>query len=163
VRRRLSDYTLPLQGVDWQAGFSPWADILPERSQLMFVSRFADAFLLAPNGAALMLDVNFGRLLRLAEDRERFADLIDGHGPDWLMIPLVEECLAAGRRLLPGQCYAFTEPPLFGGAYRAENVHVAEIGAQLAFLGDLYAQTQARAAVDRPARRFFIDEERGER
>jgi hypothetical protein len=154
---------LPLESADWLAGFAPWADILPERSDLLFVSRFADAFLIAPDGAALMLDVNFGRVLRLADDREHLADLIDAHGPDWLMIPLVEECLAAGRRLLPGQCYAFTKPPLFGGAYKPENVHVAEIGAQLAFLGGLFAQTQARGAADRPARRFFIDEEQGER
>ncbi|MBI1188471.1 MAG: DUF1851 domain-containing protein [Alphaproteobacteria bacterium] len=159
----LADYTLALHGVDWQAAFAPWAEILPERTDLMLVSRFGDAFLIAPDAAILMLDVNFGRVLRLAEDREHFADLIDAHGVDWLMIPLVDECLAAGRRLLPGQCYAFTRPPLFGGAYRAENVHVAEIGAQLAFLGDLFAQTQARAAADRPARRLFIDEEQGER
>jgi len=146
VRKSLHDYIIATDGLDWQRAYEPWADILPERFHLLLVSRFGDAFIIAEDGGVGMLDVNFGRTIQLAEDREHFADLIDSHGPDWLMIPLVDECLAAGRRLLPGQCYAFTRPPLLGGAYRPENVHAAEVEAHLAFLGDLFHETQARQA-----------------
>lgn len=139
---KLADYTLPLDGVDWQAIFAPFAPILPERFQLMFVSRFADAFMLAPDESVWILDVNLGAVSRLADDREHFADQIDANHAAWLMTPLVDACAAAGRGLMPRQCYAFTEPVLHGGAYRVENVHVAEIEQALDELGALFRRTR---------------------
>jgi hypothetical protein len=43
------------------------------------------------------------------------------------MIPLVDQLVAAGRRLEPGQCYGFRELPVLGGAYTPENTQIMSI------------------------------------
>ena len=71
-----------------------------------------------------LLDIGAGTFKRVAEGREEFADLADvpKNGNDWLMIPLVDQCVAAGIRLGPRQCYGFKIPPLLGGEYAVHNV-----------------------------------------
>jgi hypothetical protein len=60
----------------------------------------------------------------------------------WQLRPLVEKCLAGGKRLGPGMCYAFTTLPLLGGKYEPENVWISSTEEWMAFTGDIYLQTK---------------------
>jgi hypothetical protein len=68
-----------------------------------------------------MLDVGTGVVERIADSRDHFATLIDLDDNNWLMIPLVDQCVAAG--LSPGnnQCYGYKVPPILGGQYTIEG------------------------------------------
>jgi Domain of unknown function (DUF1851) len=64
---------------------------------------------------------------RLADSRDDFATRIDvgDNANNWLMIPLVDQCVAAGLTLSQDQCYGYKIPPIevgqCGGRYAVEN------------------------------------------
>jgi hypothetical protein len=89
-----------------------------------------------------MLDVGTGALTRLADNRDDFCSKIDegDNANNWLMIPLVDQLVAAGIHLLPGQCYGFTIPPVIGGDYTVENSTVLAISTYLPTAGYIHNQ-----------------------
>ena len=62
-----------------------------------------------------------------------------GSRPDWLMIPLVDELVAAGITLEPGQCYTYRVLPIVDGDYSVENTTVVEIDRHLTEIGSIQA------------------------
>ena len=96
-------YLLDQNGIDWPRAFSTWSWLLPPEFTLWLVNRFGDAFLVLPDGTIHMLDVGGGTLTKVAENRDDFCNKIDesDNANDWLMIPLVDELVAAGLRLQP--------------------------------------------------------------
>jgi hypothetical protein len=121
-----------------------WSEILPETFTMWLVNRFGDAFIIAEDGSVHHLDVAVGTLHRVADTRDQFAVLIDvsQNANNWLMIPLVDQCVKLGMLLQRGQCYGFKIPPLFGGAYEPGNVAPVDLAQNLAFLADIWSQTK---------------------
>lgn len=119
----LNNYLLDQTGLEWSTTLSPWAWLLPAEVTVWFANRFADLFLVLQDGTVHLLDVGGGALERVAESRDDFHDLIDqdDNADLWLMIPLVDQLVAAGVLLAPGQCYGFKTPPVLGGEYTVEN------------------------------------------
>lgn len=78
-----------------------------------------------------------GRLQRVAQSRDEFCAKIDepGVADDWLMIPIVDQLVASGAVLGPGQCYSFRQLPVLGGAYSADNRMVFPIREHFGALG----------------------------
>jgi hypothetical protein len=70
-----------------------------------------------------MLDVGNGSLEKVAESSPDFWRKINEaeSANNWLMIPLVDQLVAAGNVLEPGRCYSFIIPPVLGGEYTVEN------------------------------------------
>lgn len=60
----------------------------------------------------------------------------------WQLRALADKCLASGKRLSAGYCYAFTTLPLFGGPYEPDNVWVCCTQEWISFTGDIYLQTK---------------------
>ena len=73
-----------------------------------------------------------------------FADQIDlgDNANNWLMIPLVDRCVAADIRLGPNQCYGFKIPPMLGGEYTVENVYPTDLSVNYSFIADIWRQTK---------------------
>ena len=82
-----------------------------------------------------MLDVGAGAVERIAENRDHFADRIDvgDNANNWLMIPLVDQCVAAGLTLTENQCYGFKIPPILGGQYSVENFEPTDLSVPYSF------------------------------
>lgn len=125
----IHDYTIDHRDVDWSTILRDWAWSLPERLTVWIMNRFGDLFLAFEDGSIQMLDVGAGTLEKLAENREEFCDKIDveNNANNWLMIPLVDQLVAAGLTLKKGECYGFCISPVLGGGYTVENSFVLPI------------------------------------
>ena len=122
------------------------------------MNRFGDAFVVTEDGAVSMLDVGAGSFERLADNRDHFSELldVDNNANVWLMIPLIDECVAAGMTLAAHQCYGFKIPPVLGGKYQIDvfpasqlrnkyqidNVEPTDLAVHYGLLADIYRQTK---------------------
>lgn len=140
----INDYLISQAGKDWRALLSGWSEVLPKSFTLWMVNRFGDLFVVLDDGSVHMLDVGVGSLKRLANNRGHFASLIDvgDNAHNWLMIPLVNACVASGMALKSNQCYGYNIPPVLGGEYQVGNVSPVDIAVHYAFLADIYRQTK---------------------
>jgi hypothetical protein len=136
------DYLIDQSGIDWSRILSGWWWLVPREFTLWLVNRFADLFLVFPDGSVHMLDVGVGSIAKVAECRGEFSSKIDqdDNANQWLMIPLVDDMVAAGMHLRPGECYGFKQPPVLGGHYTVENIGVFSIADYLGAYGSIDEQ-----------------------
>lgn len=122
-------YLLPLGGVNWPQALSGWAFLLPPKFSLLMVNRFGDVFIVQTDESVHMLNLVTGTLDRLADNIKDFADLleVDVLRQNWLMTRQVDECIAAGMNLGPGQCYSYKVPPSLGGAIELDNIEITPV------------------------------------
>ena len=141
----INDYLIDRIGKDWATFLRDWMPPVPSSCTLWLVNRFGDAFVVSDeDGSVHMLDVGAGTLVRVADNRSHFADLLDAddNANNWLMIPLVDECRKAGMSLGPSQCYGFKIPPVLGGKYERANIEPTDLAVHYSFLADIYKQTK---------------------
>lgn len=108
------------------------------------MNRFGDLFLVTDEGSVHLFDVGGGTVTEVARDRDEFQDLIDrgDNANQWLMIPLVDELVAAGVVLKPGYCYGYRQPPVLGGGYTVENTVVIPIAEHYSFHATVHEQVR---------------------
>jgi hypothetical protein len=142
VASSIEDYLLPHDGIDWPKALAEWSWLLPAKFTLWLVNRFADLFLVLPDGSVHMLDVGVGTLSRLADSRDEFRSRLDegDNANQWFMIPLVDQLVAVGVKLQQGHCYAFKVPPVLGGQYTIDNVAPLPIWDYLGAYGSIHGQ-----------------------
>jgi hypothetical protein len=134
------DYLIDHAGFDWPQLLAGWARLLPSEFTVWLMNRFGDLFLVYPDGSVHLLDVGAGSVDRIADGRSDFLTRIDqdDNANQWLMIPLVDEAVAAGLRPGPGQCYGYKVPPVLGGEYTVENTSVLPIAEHYGFHAELH-------------------------
>ena len=140
----IQDYLIDQSGKDWSELLSGWTEALPPPFTVWLVNRFGDVFAVFEDGSVHMLDVGIGVIQRLADNRDDFATQIDAgnNANHWLMIPLVDQCVAAGLTLSDGQCYGYKIPPILGGKYVVENVSPTKLSVHYSLLADIWRQTK---------------------
>jgi hypothetical protein len=140
----LNDYLIAQAGRDWSLLLGGWGALLPENFDLWLVNRFGDLFIVPPDGSVHFLDVGGCAITRVAESRNQFATALDegDNANNWLMIPLVDACVAAGMRPGSQQCYGYKIPPVLGGAYVLGNVELTDLAVHYGLLADIHAQTK---------------------
>ena len=149
----IRDYLIDLEGKDWPALLGPWMKELPAAFELWFVSRFGDPFIVLDDGSVHLLDVGRGVLEKLADSREDFVARIDapGNAESWLLLPLVDRCVAAGMALGPQQCFGYRMPPMLGGEYAVENIEPTALERHYTLLGQVWEQVKDLPAGTRVA------------
>lgn len=115
---------------------------MPSEFRVWFFTRSGDLFIALPDASIHMLDVGAGKLQRVAQSRDDFLTKIDepGVADDWLMIPIVDQLIASGKALGPGQCYSFRVLPVLGGTYKPENRTILPIRDHLGGWGSIHRQ-----------------------
>jgi hypothetical protein len=143
-RMNIKDYLIDQSGKDWQELLGGWADLLPSVLTIWLVNRFGDVILVMDDGSVHLLDIGGGRLERIADSKDHFADQANTseNANNWLLMPLVDQCLRAGLVLDAGQCYGYKIPPLLGGEYAVENAVTIDLVQNYSFLADLWQQTK---------------------
>lgn len=136
------DYLIDQASLDWQPLLEEWHWLLPPEFTIWLLTRVGDLFIALPDGSVHMLDVGAGTLQQVATDRDEFCANADNPdvANDWLMISVVDELVAAGTVLGPGQCYSFRKLPVFGGSYRSENRMVFPIREHFGAWGSVHRQ-----------------------
>jgi hypothetical protein len=142
---KIDDYLIDPTGKNWSSLLAGWKSALPSTFTLWLVNRFGDLFVVFDDGSVHMLDVGLGVRRRLADNRDHFSKLLEvgDNANTWLMIPLVNACVAAGM-VLGGttQCYGYKVPPILGGPYNVGNVVPLDLTTHYAILSNLYRQTK---------------------
>uniref|UniRef100_Q01SI6 T6SS immunity protein Tdi1 C-terminal domain-containing protein n=1 Tax=Solibacter usitatus (strain Ellin6076) TaxID=234267 RepID=Q01SI6_SOLUE len=145
----IDDYLIDQSGRDWVAMLSGWSELLPTSLTVWLVNRFGDVVVVTDDESVHLLDIGVGIFRHLAGSRKRFAELmnIPKNANNWLAIPLVDRCVAAGLVLGAGQCYGYKDPPLMGGEYSVENVTTVDLAEYYAVLAGVWRQ--AKNAVEK--------------
>jgi hypothetical protein len=140
----VQDYLIEPSGRDWPELLSGWSASLPSSFTVWLVNRFGDIFAVFEDGSVHLLDVGIGAIRRVADSCDDFAVQIDAddNADDWLMINLVDQCVAAGITLGNDQCYGYKIPPNLGGKYSVENVEPTDLSVHYSLLADIYRQTK---------------------
>ncbi|EGF93159.1 hypothetical protein ABI_16000 [Asticcacaulis biprosthecium C19] len=140
----INDYLIDQAGKDWGDLLSGWRQALPGDFTLWMVNRFGDLILVFEDGTVHFLDVGMGQIGQIAESREHLFEVIDqgDNAANWLMMPLVDACRAAGMTLSPEQCYGYKTPPLLGGTYDLDNIELTDLSVHYALLADMWQQTK---------------------
>jgi hypothetical protein len=142
----IDEYLIDQSGRDWVAMLSGWSEILPASFTVWLVNRFGDVVAVLDDESVHLLDIGVGTFARVAGSRKRFAELmnIPKNANNWLAIPLVDRCAAAGLVLGPWQCYGYKIPPLLGGEYSAENVALVDLAENYGVLAEVWRRVRAR-------------------
>ena len=138
----LADYIIDHQSLDWATILVDWDWLLPEEFSVWLMNRYGDLFLIFDDGSVHLLDIGAATIERLAESREDFSFKIDedNNANDWLMIPLVDRLVEAGKTLQAGQCYSFVISPILGGEYSVENTAILSIGEHYSVYASIHQQ-----------------------
>ena len=127
---QVEDYLIDHQGFDWPVILADWVWLLPaDEFTIWLMNRYGDLLLVFEDDTVHMLDVGNGSLEKVAGSRDEFCRRID-EGDDanvWLMIPLVNSLVDAGKVLESGRCYSFIIPPVLGGEYTVENTATQQV------------------------------------
>ncbi len=113
--------------------------------QLLFVTRFGDAFLRrSSDGAILWLNVAEGQLVEVAPT---MAELdLKASDPDlfdrWFMPEVVLGQESLGIKPGRNQCFHLAVPPVFGGQLDPDNIELADIAVHFSIHGQLYQQVK---------------------
>jgi hypothetical protein len=78
----INDYLIEQSGIDWPVVLSGWSWLLPSKFTLWLVNRFADLFLVLPDGSIHVLDIGAGTLTRVADSRDDFPRSM-GYFEEW--------------------------------------------------------------------------------
>jgi hypothetical protein len=120
-------------------------------------SASGDVFYEAPDGTIHWLDTGQGTLARIAACRNEFLEAMRrDNGAEWLLSPLIDQLLEAGKVLLVGQCFAFRVLPILGGSYSAENMVPMSAAGWYGFSG--YAHGQIKDLPEGAQVSFKVDE-----
>lgn len=127
---------------DWPCLLADWRWVLPHGEPcVLLMSRCGDLFLEVDDGGIHMLDVGKGSLERVANSSSDFWRKINGaDSANWLMIPLVDKLVAAGKVLEPGRCYSFIIPPVLGGEYTVENTASLKVQEHFGVYASIHGQ-----------------------
>jgi hypothetical protein len=140
----INEYLITQTRQNWPDLLSNWREALPENFTLWMVNRCGDLFSVREDGSVHMLDVGAGQLKRLADSRENSCSLIDvgDNANIWLMIALVDDCVASGVIAGSNQCYGYRVPPTLGGEYHVSNIEPTDLSVHYSFLADVWRQTR---------------------
>lgn len=138
----VANYLIDHSGFVWADLLDDWKWLVPSTATVWLMNRFAELALVLEDGSVAYLETSAGALRNIARDREDFIVRIDenDNAHEWLMIPLVDRCMAAGMLLGANQCYGFKTAPTLGGQYDIANVELSDISVYLALMGQTHEQ-----------------------
>jgi len=136
----VNDYLIDHTGIDWKEMLSDWFWLLPNQFTPWLVNRFGDIFFVCSDDTVHLLDTGTGQATKVAENRNHFCELIDkeNNANEWLLIPLIDSLVEAGKKLIKNQCYSFITFPGLGGQYVPENVEVCDLSVHYSVSGQIF-------------------------
>jgi hypothetical protein len=117
------DLIVPLAGLDTTRLLEHWRWLVPESHRPLFATALGDLFLSDPDGRVLWLDVGTAKVRAVADNPDDFRRAAaDPENSDyWFGAVLVDRLRAAGKMLLPFECYSYITLPILGGKYTPDN------------------------------------------
>ena len=106
------------------------------------ISVIGDLFLVGKDGAVYWLQTNGGELTKAADNLQQFEQFLGDEKKvdNWFLPSLIEELIAAGKKLKENQVYSFKKMPVIGGDYSVDNIEPTNISVHFAFTGQISEQ-----------------------
>jgi len=138
------DYLLDHADWQWMELLRHWTWLVPPTFTVWLVNRFGDLVIQLDDGSIHHLDIGAGSLEQVADTRDEFCDRLNDpeEATFFLMIPLVDDLVSAGRFLGPGECYSFNVAPAFQGSYTPDNFVVRSIAEHYNIFGPQHLLTK---------------------
>jgi hypothetical protein len=110
---------------------------------LLFTA-FGDMFYEADKGGVYWLNTGTAEVERVADNVEAFNQLLrEDIADDWLLPPLVEALIEAGKECDDGECYSYVTLPVFAeGEYVVENFDPVPIREHCDITGSVLKQLE---------------------
>lgn len=146
----VDDYLIDQAGLNFEALFAQWQELLPDRCSVWLINKFGNMILVLDDGSVSCLDPGAGEVRRIAESQDEFCQFLDkdDNASDWLMISLVDALVASGMTLGKNECYGFRNlPPLLGGEYSVANSKPCSIYVHYSLLGQIAAHSRKHPGV----------------
>jgi hypothetical protein len=130
--------------LDYSRLLQDWRWLLVGSFRVVVGSKFGDWFVERPGGEVEMLDMQTGQLRQVACSRDEFYQLIRTREKqeEWLRSDLVVGLHERGLVPDPGQCYAFSVPPILGGRVDPQSVELMDLGVWVSFCGQIQEQVR---------------------
>ena len=121
-----------------------WSWLLPEHYQPILFTALGDMFFQVPSGDVHWLNTGTGEVTQVAANLSEFERHLETDlAVDWLLPDLIEQLVAAGKVLQPGQCYGFTILPIFReGTYTIDNLRPMSAKEHFVITGGLHKAIQ---------------------
>ncbi len=136
------DLLVALADIDFGRLLEHWRWLIPESSRPLFATALGDLFVIDPGGQVSWLDMGDGQLQPVATseaDFERAASDPD-NASFWFGTTLVDQLLAAGKALGPGECYSYLQLPMMGSQYEPNNFGVCDVVSHFRIWGPIHEQ-----------------------
>ena len=119
-----------------------WSWLLPECYQPILFSAIGDLFYQTPSGEIWWLNTGTAEMSKVAESQSEFQHLLGtAMADEWLLPPLIENLIKAGKALSPGRCYTFVTLPIFReGTYAVENLKPVDAREHFALTGHIHKE-----------------------
>ncbi|UPG85895.1 DUF1851 domain-containing protein [Luteibacter aegosomatis] len=103
-----------------------------------------DMFYEADEGGVYWLNTGTAEVERVADDVDDFnARLREDVAEDWLLPPLIEALIEAGKTREDGECYTYVTLPIFAeGEYAVENLNPVSAREHFELTGSILQQLQ---------------------
>jgi hypothetical protein len=127
--------------LDVERLLAEWRWLCPNRVSLVARDAFGALFLRDQAGQIHRLDVDIGKLLKVADSQAQFTELVNSKREEWFAES--DELAAAAKGLMPNadQCIAFAVPLVFRTSTTgATNPYIADLYEHVSFLGDINKQ-----------------------
>jgi hypothetical protein len=120
----------------------PWDWLLPHPAEVFIVTALGDALFSNSAGEVLWLDVGAGEVLRVADDRAKFDEVMNTQDAiaDVYLPDLTCELLKEHGPLAKGTCFSLVIPYSLGGKPELANFQIMEIGAHFRSLAKIQRQ-----------------------
>lgn len=141
----IKDYLISQDGINWRELIAKWAGRMPRDFTIWLVNRFGDLVVVLEDDSVHYMDFQLNELNPIADSKEDFFAKIEDpdNANDWLMMSLVDACVAEGKVLSAGKCYHFTIPTVLGGKYDVDNITTVSMKEHFDFLADLHEQIES--------------------
>lgn len=136
------DLIVPLDGIDTTRMLEFWRWLVPDSLSPRFATALGDLFLTDPLGVVSWLDTGTGKLRAVATNVQEFenATAVPETSSYWFGPGLVDELKAAGRLLLPMECYSYLTLPILGGKFEAGNFVINPVVRHFRITGQMHEQ-----------------------
>jgi hypothetical protein len=132
------DVALAGSNIDQEKLLASWRWLV-ENAEAILVTKLGDVFL-KTRGSFYLLEVNGGKLEKVADSVEELDRLLESDPDQYLSASLVERFRSAGLGLGAGQCIGFKIPTVLSGEFSVDNAYAADPYDYLGALGDIHLQ-----------------------
>ena len=135
---------IPVDKLPAKALLEDWDWLTQKPYTLIAMNNFGDLFLQDQDGRIDFLQLEAGKILRIANSAQEFQEMTKErkNQQEWFFADLLTDLEHAGMALGYGQCFALKTPLVLGGEAKLENFEMTSILVHVSMMGQIHRQVK---------------------